>query len=325
MSRSRGRVLVAALSAVVLTTLAGCGGGASEAPASSAGGGAADAAPAPAAELYTGDADQGRAAAGRDARGVTPAKKDEPKLAPDDRAIIYTGELTVRAKDVAGAAETAKQIVTGAGGRLDREESSSFGKEAGATLVFKVPPPAYPGVLGRLGKELGRRESLTQSTEDVTEQVADVESRLASAKAALEQLRTLLGRAKTIGEVLQVERQISDREADLESLQARQKVLAAQTSAATLTLRLVGPAAVIAKPRDPEPAGFLGGLKAGWRALVATTKVTLTVLGVILPWLIPLAVLWLLYRAIRRVRPARTPALAASAPAETVVPEKREE
>lgn len=326
MSRLRGRVLVAALAATVLTTLTGCGAGASNAPESSAaGGGAADAAPAPAAELYTGDADQGPAAAGRDARGVTAAKKDEPKLAPTDRAIIYTGELTVRAKDVPGAAETAKQIVTGAGGRLDREESSSYGKEAGATLVFKIPPPAYPGVLGRLGKELGRRESLTQSTEDVTEQAADVESRLASAKAALEQLRTLLGRAKTIGEVLQVERQISDREADLESLQARQKVLAAQTSAATLTLRLVGPAAVIAEPRDPEPAGFLGGLKSGWRALVATTKITLTVLGVILPWLIPLALLWLLFRAIRRLRPVRTPALAASAPAETVVPEEREE
>ncbi|MEO3812195.1 DUF4349 domain-containing protein [Sphaerisporangium sp. B11E5] len=323
MSRLRGRrPLAAALAAVTLAlALAGCGGGSAGAPESAAAGGAADgpaAAPAPAVDQFSpaGEA-QRRPAAGADARdaGEAPQDKDgAPKLAPTDRAIIYTGEMTVRATDVAGAADKAKQIVTGAGGRLDREDSTSFGREAGATLVFKVPPAAYPGVLDRLGKELGKRQSLSQSTEDVTEQVADVESRLASTKAALEQLRTLLGRAKTIGEVLQVERQISDREADLESLQARQKVLAAQTSAATLTLRLVGPAAVVAAKPDPGPAGFLGGLKSGWRALVSTTKVGLTVLGAVLPWLIPLALLWLVYRAVRRLRPIRTPAPALAAP-----------
>ncbi|MFC6086043.1 DUF4349 domain-containing protein [Sphaerisporangium aureirubrum] len=320
MSRLRGRrPLVAALAAGVIV-LSGCSGGASGAPASLDSGGAADA-PAPAMERapVAGEAG-GNAAGGRAQRQDAAADKDggearedSPKLAPTDRAIIYTGEMTVRATDVAAAADKAKQIVTGAGGRLDREESTSFNREAGATLVFKVPPAAYPSVLDRLGKELGKRQSLSQSTEDVTEQVADVESRLASAKAALEQLRTLLGKAKTIGEVLQVERQIGDREADLESLQARQKVLASQTSAATLTLRLVGPAAVIAQPPKPEPAGFLSGLKSGWRALVSTVKVGLTVLGAILPWLIPVALIWLLYRAIRRLLPARTPAPAGPA------------
>ena len=54
-------------------------------------------------------------------------------------------------------------------------------------------------------------------------QVADVDSRLKSAQAALDSLRTLLKKADTIGQVLQVEREISDREADLESLQASRR------------------------------------------------------------------------------------------------------
>ncbi|WP_181448559.1 DUF4349 domain-containing protein [Nonomuraea aridisoli] len=229
-----------------------------------------------------------------------------------ERQVIYTGSMTVRARQVATAAQQAKQIVTEAGGYLNKEESDSAGgTEDTALLEFKVPPAKYAEVLGRLGKELGRQLSLQQATQDVTLQVADVESRLKSAQQSLESLRELLERADTIGQVLDVEREISAREADLESLQAQQKELAAQVSMATLTLRLVGPVAVVEDPSE-EPAGFLGGLKAGWQALVSVTKTALTVLGALVPWLAvllpPVALVVLLVRRGRRHTPPPAPA-----------------
>ncbi|MFJ2029837.1 DUF4349 domain-containing protein [Streptosporangium sp. NPDC087985] len=224
------------------------------------------------------------------------------KVVPQDRAIIYVAETTVRVKDVTAAADRARQIVTTAGGYLASEKSEDYSDvEGSAQLVFKVPPGRYPDVLNRLGKELGTRQSLQQNTEDVTEQIADVESRLKSAKSSLDSLRTLLKRADTIGQVLNVEREISSREADLESLQARQKTLASQTSLATLTLNLVGPAVVITEPED-GPSGFLGGLRSGWKGFVTAVKVGLTVLGVLLPWLIVIVPLWLVVLWVRRTR-----------------------
>ncbi|GAA4227289.1 hypothetical protein GCM10023075_29820 [Streptosporangium album] len=218
-------------------------------------------------------------------------------MVPQDRAIIYTAEMTVRAKDVTAAADKARQVVAGAGGYLAMEKSDAYsGGEGSAQLVFKVPPQGYPAVLDRLGKELGTRESLQQNTEDVTEQVADVESRLRSAKTALDSLRTLMKKADTIGQVLDVEREISGREADLESLQARQKSLASQTSLATLTLNLVGPAAVVPEPEE-EPSGFLSGLRSGWKGFVTAVKIGLTVLGALLPWMIVIVPLgWVVLR-----------------------------
>ncbi|MEU6710294.1 DUF4349 domain-containing protein [Nonomuraea sp. NPDC046802] len=208
------------------------------------------------------------------------------KVTPQERQVIYTGTMTVRAKRVAAAVQQAKLIVTGAGGYLSREDSSSDGDiEDRATLEFKVPPAKYGQVTARLGKELGSQLSMSQGTQDVTLEVADVNSRVKSAEQSLESLRTLLKRAGTIGQVLDVEREISTRESDLESLQARQKELAGQVAMATLTVQLVGPVAVVDDPGD-EPAGFLGGLEAGWSALVSFTRVTLTVLGASLPWLI---------------------------------------
>lgn len=229
-----------------------------------------------------------------------------------DRQVIYTGSMTVRAKQVSPAAQQAKQLVTAAGGYLSKEETNTASDtEDSALLEFKIPPTRYGEITGRLGKELGKQLSMTQGTQDVTLQVADVNSRLKSAQESLESLRTLLKKADTIGQVLQVEREINSREADLEALQAQQKELATQVAMATLTLRIVGPVAVVEDPAE-EPAGFLGGLKDGWSALVSFTKIALTVLGALLPWLVvvvPLVVLAVfLTRRARARRPSPPPA-----------------
>jgi hypothetical protein len=282
---------------------------------SACGGGSTDAAPASGMRSVQ-DAGAGRAESTAAKPQAGQAQTDQSKtsqveVVPQDRAIIYTAQMTVRAKNVTEAADRARKIVTTAGGYLAMEKSDAYsGGEGSATLVFKVPPGAYPSIVDRLGRDLGTRESVQQNTEDVTEQVADVESRLKSAKAALDSLRTLLKRADTIGQVLQVEREVSNRESELESLQARQKSLASQTSMATLTLNLVGPATAIPEVEE-EPSGFLGGLKTGWSGFVTAVKIALTLLGVLLPWLLVIVPVWLLVafvlRRNRRNAPPRRP------------------
>ncbi|GII76454.1 lipoprotein [Sphaerisporangium rufum] len=300
--------------AAALLALSGCGGGETMDTGSSAVAPAlpeaarTQAAPGLASQNAAGGSGSSADRRGADGSATAKTAAEPAEVAAPDRAIIYTGQLRLRVKDVTAAADQAKRIVTAAGGRLDREESTASGPAGGATLVFKIPPAGYPGVLDRLGRELGKRISLRQSTEDVTEQVADVESRLASARATLGQLRELLSRAKTIGEVLSVEREIATRESDLESLQARQKSLAAQTGAATLTVELAGERKPVPKPKEDPPPGFFGGLKSGWQALVTTGRAVLAVAGALLPWLVVAALLWMLSwpvrRLLRRHRPA---------------------
>ncbi|MEV0821213.1 DUF4349 domain-containing protein [Nonomuraea rubra] len=308
MTRFRyGLALTAACSAVLLTA---CGGGGSAdrsgvAPASLS---------SPASEGATAARDESTAKepqAQRTRQGQAGGVVSGVEPAQQARQVIYTGSMTVRAEKVTPAVQQAKQIVTEAGGYLSQEESNSSGDtEASALLEFKIPTAKYAEVQKRLGGELGKQLSLNQNAQDVTLKVADVESRLKSAQQSLESLRELLKRADTIGQVLDVEREISSREADLESLQAQQKELATQTAMATLTLRLVGPVTVVEDPAD-EPAGFLGGLKAGWQALVSFTKTALTLIGALLPWVVvslPLIalVVWLVRRD-RRRPPTPTP------------------
>lgn len=248
-------------------------------------------------------------AAGERARDGSAARAHPTLVAipPAEQALVYQARLTVRVGNVDTAAERAKDIVTGAGGYVAQEERDTADRSDRAVLTLKVPPQRYPEVLSRLGG-LGRRESLHQSTEDVTEEVADVDSRVKSARSAIDRLRTLLTRANKIGEVLEIEREISNRQAELESLLARQKALAARTSMATITLTLLGEG----KGDDPgageRPPGFLAGLQNGWRALVFAAQVALTALGAVLPWAVVAAVAWLAVRPLlRRARRGTAP------------------
>jgi hypothetical protein len=305
----RHQIGVALTAACAALFLAGCSG--------DAGSMSSDSAPAVAPARESAARSEPEAAA--DQAEPTSGRQANENLASNvqvvqqDRKVIYTASMTVRAKDVAAAALQAKQVVVAAGGHLAKEESTSAERtRASALLEFKIPPARYPDVLGSLGKDLGKQLRLEQGTQDVTLQVADVDSRLKSAQQALDSLRTLLKKADTIGQVLQVEREIAGREADLESLQAQQKELAAQVGMATLTLRLVGPTAVVPDSSE-EPAGFLGGLKSGWDSLVAFLKVLLTVLGTVLPWLIVVApVTVLVIVLLRRRRPRPQPAVPAA-------------
>ncbi|UBU10691.1 DUF4349 domain-containing protein [Nonomuraea gerenzanensis] len=307
MTRFRYGIALTAICATALLTA--CGGGASYDS-----GGAPASAPSAGSQAQSAEEAQGESS--RDQARPEKAEMSANAAAgvevvQQERQVIYTSSMTVRAERVAPTVLKAKQLVTEAGGYLSKEESdSSADSEASAMLEFKIPVAKYPEVLRRLGGELGKQLSLTQNAKDVTLKVADVESRLKSAQQSLESLRALLKRADTIGQVLDVEREISTREADLESLQAQQKQLATQTSMATLTLRLVGPVVEVTDPAD-EPRGFFAGMEAGWRALVAFTRTALTVLGALLPWMaasLPLValVVWLVRRD--RRRPTAPPA-----------------
>jgi len=229
----------------------------------------------------SGGGDSAREAGGKSA--VPAGAVTSAAVLRDNRSLIRTAALTVRVKAVRQAADRARTIAQAAGGELAGETTTAAEESsATATLTLRVPPDRLDGVvadLAKLGKELDRRLGTT----DVTEEVIDVESRLASQRASVARIRALLARAQTVGEVVAVEGQLAAREAEFESLQARQRALDDQVSLATVTLSLVGPQAPA--PREDEDEGFLAGLRAGWSAFQAATVALLTGLGAVLPFL----------------------------------------
>ncbi|MGW6280727.1 DUF4349 domain-containing protein [Kribbella sp. NPDC055071] len=221
------------------------------------------------------------------------------------RAIIKTGSLTIKVDDVAATRQKAITAIAGLDGQVASEDTGgdTDGKITQVNLVLKVPTKSYDAAIDRLSA-LGDRLEIHQESTDVTEQVVDVASRIESQRASLDRMRALMAKANTVGEVVSVESELTRREADLESLLAKQKNLALQTDLATLTLTVTGKGEPVAAP-DPD-RGFLAGLKSGWHAFTATFVALGTALGAVLPFLIVLAIigvpLWRFRHRLRRQR-----------------------
>ena len=301
MTRTRLSAAVAGAILTAAVVLSGCSGSGDDAssvsgepaavpPQADTGSGAADGKSAPGAEKGAGGAAQ-------------------PTVT---RAIIKTGSLTVETPEVEKNRQSAVDITAALQGQVASEDTGSEadGRITRANLVLKVPTTSYETAIQRLSK-LGTRTAIHQESSDVTEQVVDVDSRIASQRASLQRMRTLLTKANTIGEIVSVETELTRREADLESLLAKQKALSSQTELATLNLVLAEPGKAPVEEKDDR--GFLAGLKGGWDAFTATFFALATAVGALLPFLIALALIGIpLWRIRHRLRRHQSSAEASS-------------
>jgi hypothetical protein len=317
--------LPAGLTLISMAALAGCSGGSASSSASSApalgapgaqaaNGAIASPAVAGAASAASGSKSAaGSAGAGQDASAA--------RLAPAGQQLIYTAQLTVRARDVDDAVSQATSIAAAAGGYVSAENASSDPAQPSqslATVTLKVPVVAYPTTLSELsGNALGTRLSLTQQTQDVTQQVADVSSRVASDEAAITQLRALLSRAGSVGDLLSVQNQIDSEESDLEAMLSQQNALNHETAYATVALTIIGPkAAVKPKPKPAPPPGLVNGLAGGWHALRVAVSWLLAIIGAVAPFAAVVAVAGVAALWVRRRLAARASRAAGSAGAD---------
>jgi hypothetical protein len=237
----------------------------------------------------------------------------------DDRAIIFTGSVTVRVDDVDVAAAKVAAIATAVGGFVGADKRSSDNHRSQATVTLRVPSGKFGGAVDEVAK-LGKQESRDIDTEDVTDEVVDLDAKITSQQASVTRTRALYSQARTISEIVSLEAELGKREAELATLQARKRKLDDLTTLSTITATLLGPEATApANTADEsDKAGFLAGLRTGWHGFVGALNILLAVLGFLLPFAavlgIPAGVVWWLYRA-RRRRETVTPAPAVATPA----------
>ncbi|RNL73166.1 DUF4349 domain-containing protein [Streptomyces sp. I6] len=292
----RARHTSAAALLVVSLALAGCGssddGSASTADRAAGGEAAKATAPGAAADASAGAAGPKTGAPGDAVRQRLPATH-----------VIRTAELAVEVKDAARALARARTAVEQAGGHV-ADESTERVDEARveSTVVLRVPQDRYAAVLARLsgtGKLLSRKAD----AKDVTDQFVDVESRVATQRASVARVRALMDRATKLSDVVTLEGELSRRQAELESLLARQASLEDRTSMATVTLRLSEPEKR-EQPDEEGAPGFLDALSGGWDALASTARWVAAVVAAVFPFGAALVVLYAVWRWL--VRPLRT-------------------
>lgn len=216
-----------------------------------------------------------------DAGGFVPGEISE-------RAVITTGTVSLTATDPIGAADDAIKLVTGAGGRIDNrsEQPATETQPARATLVIRVPAEQLDTVLDKI-KQLGVVNAVSLNASDVTQQKQDVEARIAALQTSVDRLLVLMASAANTADLIAIESALSSRQAELDSLTAQRDYLDDQIDYSTLSVDFVSEGTVA----QGEPDNFWDGLLAGWNSLLTFLGGFIVVLGVLLPWLLLLAVI----------------------------------
>ena len=213
--------------------------------------------------------------------------ENAPEGVPDSTLtpkLARTAQVGLTVTDVEKAAVQLRALAAAMNGQVTAENlitevDADATRRLTSVMVISVPAETLDSTLEQL-KSVGEVTARVISSEDVTTQVADVDSRINTLNDSIARLRELWRKAGTVRELADLESQITQRISERDSLVAQQRALAGRVASSPITISLTTP-----EPAgELETTGFLGGLLAGWNALVSSSRVLMTIVGAVLPF-----------------------------------------
>jgi hypothetical protein len=221
---------------------------------------------------------------------------DSGSLEPD---IIRTGFLSLSVDSPSDTADEITEVVEAAGGRIASRSDYTpveYGQPS-SYLEARIPYEALDATVASL-QELGDVQEVSLNTVDVSLQKVDLDARIQVLESAISRLNELLAEAASTSDLIAVESALSERQAELDSLQSQRDYLSDQTLFATLSISLITPEN--AMPADPD--GFVDGIIRGWEGILAFFAGAIVWAGILVPWVGLGAIVVLVGILIRRIR-----------------------
>lgn len=176
------------------------------------------------------------------------------------------------------------------------------------SLTFDVEAALYPQIEMYLAsypeQHGGQLQNLQESVQDVSNDYIDTQSRITNLKNELQRLQTIMGQAKSVTDILNVEQQISSVEGQLEQLEAHLNALSGQTTFYPVTIT-IAPLQTVQAQQGPKPGPFTPGktLHTALAAALVVAQALATAgiwLGVFSVFVLPIVVVVLTVPALRR-------------------------
>ncbi len=165
--------------------------------------------------------------------------------------LIWRANISIQVNDVNITADALGKKVAEMGGYIqDKKDWTSQ-----TTLVLRIPKEQFNAGIAEV-EGSGTITSRQVSGEDVTEQYMDVETRLKNNKALCERLRALLGKAVDVKDIIQIETELNRVQSEVDSMEARMRVLKGQIELSTITVQISKMPAPV-PPTIYGPIGYL--------------------------------------------------------------------
>jgi hypothetical protein len=177
-----------------------------------------------------------------------PAAVEEPHTVanlpqPIERLVIRNGSISMVVKDTRAAQQSIQQMVAemaveGAFVVSSEEQGGIEGGSPYITMAIRVPATRFDEVMDRLAKMAVDVRNRNESGQDVTEEYVDLQARLESLETARQRLLKIMEDARTTDELLKAEGQLTQREAEIESIKGRVQYLTQSARLSSIHIEL---------------------------------------------------------------------------------------
>lgn len=208
--------------------------------------------------------------------------------------LIRTADAQVTTREPAQAGDEFRGFVADLGGRVEYSSQEQVEAGASTSLTVKVPADRFDALLAKL-PELGKVAWMSENSEDAGQTIADLDARRSVLETSIERLEKLVEDASTTEELLAAEEMMTQRQADLDSLNAVLDWYSDQVAMSTLTVTF--------STEHVQVDGF--SWQQAWYYLGQSFQFFGYALVVILPWAALTALLVLLARGFARRRKKR--------------------
>ena len=164
---------------------------------------------------------------------------------PAERMIIRSGNVSMAVEDTRTARQTIEQMVD----EMASEgafivSSNEYGGAPNASpyidMTIRVPALRFDEAMERITALAapGTNPTVSSSGQDVTAEYVDLQARLASLEAARDRLLELMRNAETTEDLLMAEQQLTQREAEIESIKGQMQYLAQSAALSSISISL---------------------------------------------------------------------------------------
>jgi hypothetical protein len=160
------------------------------------------------------------------------------KITSFDQKLIKTGNLSYRVNNLFTERQRINQIINTTLSYISNETQDNQSGKNSQYLTIRIPAEHFDKFMEQLIDGVKVFDYKNIYVEDVTDQYTDLESRISTKKAIEIKYIALLDRAKTIAEILEIERQIGFLRTDIEAAEARFKTISNQIAYSTLDITI---------------------------------------------------------------------------------------
>ncbi|MFD1771246.1 DUF4349 domain-containing protein [Sphingobacterium suaedae] len=159
-------------------------------------------------------------------------------IVPAEKKIIRSGQVALESKNIRSSKSDLDKQLAKFGGYYEQEASTNSGAYLSYTLVARIPAQHFDAFLKAVENGKDQLTSLSIQGEDVSLTYFDTQSRLKSKRVYLVKYQQMVGQAKNVKELLEIQEQIRQLQEEIDSQEVVMRRLKDQIAFSTLRIEL---------------------------------------------------------------------------------------